>query len=388
MINIGERVVFWKVGSMKTTTELKLIDIDKLIPYINNARTHSPEQVNQIVSSIREFGFVNPVLIDAEYNVIAGHGRIMAAKQEGIKEVPCVLVEHLTEAQRKAYILADNKLAENAGWDMELLKIELEELSDLDFNLDLTGFELGEIDGIMGIELDEVIEDDFDENAEVPSIVKRGDIWELGKHRLICGDSFNSQDIEKLMSGVKADLCFCDPPYDLENDEWIDNLKYCKSGSPVLLMAGDKQAVRLANKIPDFRQFIIHDRENAMLVNPATPMSQHTVISLFCDHPKKYFINLHDHFTSIIRCKKNYQSADKDMGSKMGKPVKVIADLISHYSKKEDTILDLFGGGGSTMIACEQLNEVCYMNELDPTQCDKIINRWQDFTSEIAIKLN
>ena len=365
-------------------------NVKDLIPYVNNTRTHDEKQVKQIAASIKEFGFTNPVLVGESNDVIAGHGRILAAEKLGIEQVPTIELKGLSEAQKKAYIIADNKLALNAGWDEDLLKIELEGLKELDFDLSLIGFSFDELDELLDekVNNDDIIEDDYDENKEVDSIVKHGDVWQLGSHKLMCGDSFSIEQISKLMGDHKADIGFCDPPYDLDKDEWISNLSFVKSGSPILLMAGDKQTVRLANKIPDFRQFIIHDRENAMLVNPSTPMSQHTVISLFCDHPKKYFVNLHDHFTSVIKCKKNYQSADKDMGSKMGKPVKVIADLISHYSKKEDIVMDLFGGGGSTIIACEQLNEVCFMNELDPVQCDRIIDRWQMFTQKKAEKLN
>ena len=204
---------------MEMSEELKLVDIDKLVPYARNSRTHSPEQIKQIQASIREFGFVNPVLIDGKFNIIAGHGRVLAAKAEGLEEVPCVLVEHLTEAQKKAYILADNKLALNAGWDTEMLKIEIEELKELDFDIGLIGFDGDEIDLLFKQE-EEVEEDDFDVDQALGEIVepitKRGDVWQLGRHRLMCGDATIQTDIDKLMGGQLADMTFTDPPYNVD----------------------------------------------------------------------------------------------------------------------------------------------------------------------------
>lgn len=201
---------------MKTTEEMKLFPIDELIPYANNARTHSKEQITKIRSSLREFGFANPVLIDKDKNIIAGHGRCEAAKAEGIKEVPCVMVEHLTEAQKKAYIIADNKLDLDAGWDNEILAVELESLKDLNFDVELTGFNAAEIDDLFSnIHDKEVVDDDFDVDAalEEETITKQGDLWLLGRHRLVCGDSTKAETYEKLMDGKKANLVVTNPPY-------------------------------------------------------------------------------------------------------------------------------------------------------------------------------
>ena len=200
---------------MNTTTKMELVSIDKLIPYINNARTHSPEQVNKLRSSLREFGFINPVIIDKDYNVIAGHGRILAAREERIDEVPCVFVDYLTEAQKKAYILADNRMAMDAGWDEELLRIEIEALQAEAFDVSLTGFDDQEIADLFGDEKPEVEDDDFDLSAalEKASFVEEGDVWTVGKHRLMCGDATRAKDVEKLMAGKKANLILTDPPY-------------------------------------------------------------------------------------------------------------------------------------------------------------------------------
>ena len=201
---------------MTTTTEFQLVDINKLVPYANNARTHNKEQLLKLRSSLREFGFVNPVIIDREYNVLAGHGRIMAAKEEGIAEVPCVYADHLTEAQKKAYILADNRMALDAGWDEELLSVEMQELQELGFNLSMTGFDEKELTDLLGVDADgEAKEDDFDLSTalEKAAFVQRGDVWTVGRHKLMCGDATSAKDVSALMGDTKANLILTDPPY-------------------------------------------------------------------------------------------------------------------------------------------------------------------------------
>ena len=201
----------------RTTKEMILVDINKLIPYINNARTHSPEQISKLRASLREFGFVNPVIIDKDFNIIAGHGRVIAAKAEGIEEVPCVLVDYLTEAQKKAYIIADNRMALDAGWDEEILKVELEALEAEDFDLAFTGFDEKEIEHLFQTKV-EVEDDDYDLSAalEKASFVERGDVWVVGRHRLVCGDATNIDDVKKLMDGKRANLVLTDPPYGVD----------------------------------------------------------------------------------------------------------------------------------------------------------------------------
>ena len=199
---------------IKTTTDFELVDINKLIPYVNNARTHSKEQIQKLRSSLREFGFVNPVIIDKEYNVIAGHGRIAAAKEEGIQQVPCVYVNYLTEAQKKAYILADNRMALDAGWDDELLAVEMEELQNLGFDLGLTGFDEKELADLFAAD-EEAQQDDFDVDAELekPCFSKTGDIWHIGRHTVICGDSTLSETYTALLGDTRVNLVCTDPPY-------------------------------------------------------------------------------------------------------------------------------------------------------------------------------
>ena len=221
----------------KTTTDFELVDINKLIPYVNNARTHSKEQIQKLRSSLREFGFVNPVIIDKEYNVIAGHGRIAAAKEEGIQQVPCVYVDYLTEAQKKAYILADNRMALDAGWDDELLAVEMEELQNLGFDLGLTGCDEKELADLFAA--DEEAEDDgfdVDKALEKEAFVQTGDLWLLGRHRLLCGDATKPEDVRTVLDGKKANICITDPPYNcaykggtgmtIQNDSWSDSEKF------------------------------------------------------------------------------------------------------------------------------------------------------------------
>ena len=211
---------------MKTTTEMKLVPITKLVPYVNNARTHSPEQINKLRSSLREFGFINPVIIDRDYGVIAGHGRILAAKEEGISEVPCVFADHLTEAQKKAYIIADNRMAMDAGWDEELLRVEIESLQAADFDPLLTGFDEKELSKLFDDGID-AQEDDFDVDAELqkPTFTKSGDVWTLGRHRLICGDSTKEETYAALMDGRKTNLVITDPPYNVNYEGSAGKIK-------------------------------------------------------------------------------------------------------------------------------------------------------------------
>ena len=211
---------------MKTTSEMQLVPIEKLIPYVNNARTHSPEQINKLRSSLREFGFINPIIIDRDYGVIAGHGRLMAAKEENIKEVPCVFADHLTEAQKKAYIIADNRMAMDAGWDEELLRVEIEALQAEAFDIALTGFDDKELSKLFD-DGTEAQDDDFDVDAELerPVFSKAGDIWHLGRHRVYCGDSTLPESYTAVLGENKANLVCTDPPYLVALESSVGKIK-------------------------------------------------------------------------------------------------------------------------------------------------------------------
>jgi hypothetical protein len=211
---------------MNSTERFEKVNIDKLVPYARNARTHSKEQILQLRASLREFGFVNPVIVDKDLNIIAGHGRILAAKEEGVKEVPCVFAEHLSEAQKRAYIIADNRLALNAGWDAEMLSVEISDLQGVDFDISLLGFDDAELNKLLG-DIDDVQDDDFDVDAELqkPATTKLGDLWLLGNHRLVCGDSTKAETFELLMDGKQANLTVTDPPYNVNYEGTAGKIK-------------------------------------------------------------------------------------------------------------------------------------------------------------------
>ena len=373
--------------------------VNDLIPYINNSRTHSEEQVNQIVASINEFGFTNPLLIDEKDNIIAGHGRLLASKKLGMEEVPCIVLSGLTEAQKKAYIIADNKMALNAGWNEELLKIELENLKELDFDLELTGFDVDELDDILGKneEDPEVIEDDFEVELPEEPKAKLGDIYQLGSHRLMCGDSTSIDDVEKLMNGTKADMVFTDPPYNIaysgikdkrtiENDKMNDedfvnflekSIMKCDTAYVCCSWQYEhlfKKAMTNIGMAP--KAMIIWNK-----VNPAQHLDkyfkQHEIIFYYGKFGGEKTIR-----GDIWECKRQKNTVHPTM-----KPIELIAMALGDNKDKE-IVYDGFGGSGSTLIACEQLNRKCYMMELDPKYVDVIIKRWEQFTGKKAVLLN
>lgn len=378
--------------------------VNDLIPYINNSRTHSEEQVNQIVASINEFGFTNPLLIDEKDNIIAGHGRLLASKKLKMEEVPCIVLSGLTEAQKKAYIIADNKMALNAGWNEELLKIELENLKELDFNLELTGFNVDELDDIFQVEEEqEIVEDDFDiEPPEEPK-AKLGDIYQLGNHRLMCGDSTNVDDINKLLNSNKIDMVYTDAPYGIS----IVNEKTHKVGSDNL--AKNKEYLQVKNDdttdtakefynscislginnfimwggnyFTDFLPFspswLIWDKRVDMNGNNFADGEM-----AWCSFKTPVRI-YHQLWSGMIR-----EGEKEDRVHPTQKPVRMQTEILKDFTKENDNILDGFGGSGSTLIACEQTNRNCYMMEYEPHYIDVIIQRWENFTGEKAIKLN
>lgn len=391
--------------------------VNDLIPYINNSRTHSEEQVNQIVASINEFGFTNPLLIDEKDNIIAGHGRLLASKKLKMEEVPCIVLSGLTEAQKKAYIIADNKMALNAGWNEELLKIELENLKELDFDLELTGFNVDELDDIFQFEEEqEIVEDDFDiEPPEEPK-AKLGDIYQLGNHRLMCGDSIKIEDVKKLMDGNKADMVLSDPPYGMfldtdfsdikgsmksigrknhtsgnkyekvigDNEDFkpdlimtfFDNFNYCKE---MFLFGGDYFAELLPNK--NDGSWLVWDKRKESQANAIG--SEFELIWSKNKHKRRML--RHDWFGFLSS--ENQQDA-RNRVHPTQKPITLLVDIINQWGDNCNNIIDLYGGSGSTLIACEQLNRNCYMMELDPKYIDVIIKRWEEFTGKKAIKLN
>ncbi len=387
------------------TDRLEIVSIDKLIPYANNARTHSDEQIRQIQASLREFGFVNPVLIDKDCGIIAGHGRVEAAKREGMTEVPCVWVEHLTEAQKKAYILADNRLAEDAGWDFELLSVELEELKELDFDIGLTGFGADELSDIFGEEELETVEDDYEVELPEEPKTKLGDIYQLGRHRLMCGDSTDKETIIRLMDGTMVDLLITDPPYNvnyegtagkIKNDNLADEkfrcfLRDAFSAADAVMMGGavfyiwhaDSEGYNFRGACHDVgwevRQCLIWNKSSMVMGRqdyhwkhePCLYGWKSGAAHLWASDRKQ---------TTIL----NFDRPSRSESHPTMKPVKLFDYQIQNNTKCEDVILDTFAGSGTTLIACEQNGRVAYCCELDPKYCDVIIDRWETLTGEKA----
>ncbi len=388
---------------MKTTEELKLIDIDELIPYANNARTHDKEQINKLRSSLREFGFVNPVLVDKDKNIIAGHGRVMAAREEGIKKVPCVLVEHLTDAQKKAYILADNRLALDAGWDEEILALELETLKEMDFNIDFTGFDAAEIEDLFSRIHDKNTEDDdfdIDKALEEEAVSKLGDIWLLGKHKLICGDSTKAETYERLMEGKKANLCITDPPYGvsyegtagtIQNDGLQDkefyqflfdafkNIEnYMADDASIYVFHADTKGYIFRKAFQDagfYLSGVCQWVKQSLVLGRSPYQWMHEPI-LFGWKGKGRHRWYSDRKQTTVW---NFDRPTKSELHPTMKPVPLIAYPIKNSSSNNSIILEPFAGSGSTLIASEQLDRICYGIELDEKYTDVIVKRYIEY---------
>jgi len=426
------------------------VNINKLKPYENNARTHSKEQIEKIANSIKEFGFINPVLVDNSYGIIAGHGRVLAGIELGMEEVPCLFIEDLTEIQKRAYILADNKLALESGWDDEILRKEIMELDKLEFDISIAGFNLDDFDFSQN-------EIDFEDDGYVPDehipevpISKRGDVYQLGNHRVMCGDSTSNEDIDKLLDGEIMDLCVTDPPYNVNygqinedgygkersnsdkilNDNMDDESFYyfllgfytqmmrsLKEGGAYYVFHSDTEGYNFRKALVDaggdVRECLIWVKNALVLGRQDYQWKHEPILYSWKPGAGHYFINdrtqttvfedkldldkltkedlkdmlediLADKFpTTVIREDKPQKN---DIHPTM-KPIKLISRLVKNSSKKNEKVIDFFGGSGSTLISCEQLNRKCYMIELDPKYVDVIINRWETFTGEKAIKV-
>lgn len=383
--------------------ELKyeLVDVDQLIPYVNNARTHSPEQVTKLASAIKEFGFINPVITDGEHGILAGHGRIAAAKQLGLKQVPCVSAAYLTEAQKKAYILADNRLSLDAGWDDELLKIEIEALESEGFDIGLTGFDEKELADLFGTNDKDTEDDDFDVNAalDAAAFVKSGDLWLLGDHRLLCGDSTNPKDVATLMNGQKANVCITDPPYNcaykggtgmtIMNDKWSDGEAFYHflldaftnaynslvDGGAFYAFHSDAEKCNFFNASVDagfhYSTTCIWVKNALVIGRMDYQMRHEPVLYAFKDTAKHKFYG--------DRKQTTVWEFDKPSKSKFHptqKPLPLIAYPMQNSCQENGIVLDLFGGSGSTMMAAAQLNRKAYLMELDPKYASAIVRRF------------
>ena len=385
---------------MRTTTEMKLVPIDRLVPYINNARTHSPEQINKLRSSLREFGFINPVIIDRDYGVIAGHGRILAAKEEGITEVPCVFADYLTESQKKAYIIADNRMAMDAGWDEELLRVEIEALQAEAFDVSLTGFDPNEIDDLFKENLkDSLHDDDFDIEAELkkPTFTKAGDVWALGRHRLVCGDSTKKETYDILMDGKKANLVLTDPPYNvnyegtagkIKNDHMANDAFYqflldaftnmeavMADDASIYVFHADTEGLNFRRAFSDAGFYLSGCciwKKNSLVLGRSPYQWIHEPVLFGWKKSGKHAWYAGRKETTVWEYDKPKKNADHPTM----KPIALLAYPIMNSSMTNALVLDPFGGSGSTLIACEQSERTCYTVELDEKYCDVIVKRY------------
>jgi DNA modification methylase len=385
-----------------TQHQIEQVSVSTLIPYARNSRTHSDEQVSQIAGSIREFGFTNPVLIDADGTIIAGHGRVMAAKKLGLETVPCIRLGHLTPSQVRAYVIADNKLALNAGWDDQMLRSELESLQDDGFNMDLTGFSDEELAELLEPEVVEG-ETDPDQTPEVPvePITKLGDVWILGNHRLMCGDSTSIDAVQKMMAGSKADMVFTDPPYGVE----YQSNKRTKSDKFSVLKNDDKflDISPIIHAFSDGWVFVWTSwRVITKWIEMFDGFGYPTNIVVW-HKPGGGIGDLSKTFSSDYEVALVWHRGADLCGKRVGsvwtiykdsassyvhptqKPVALAVEAIDKTTLFGNTVLDLFGGSGSTLIACEKTGRKARLMELEPKYCDVIVKRWEDFTGKKAV---
>ena len=390
----------------KTTTDMELVSIDKLIPYVNNARTHSKEQINKLRSSLREFGFINPVIIGRDYGIIAGHGRVMAAREEGINEVPCVFVDHLTEAQKKAYIIADNRMALDAGWDEEILRVEIEALQAEAFDISLTGFGEDEISDLFGSDKTDVEDDDYDLTAalEKAAFVEKGDVWVVGRHRLVCGDATNEADVATLMDGKRANLIVTDPPYgvsfksnsgltiknDSMKDEEFYNFLYksfanmvahTENGGAAYVFHADTEGLTFRKAFIDagfhLAGVCIWSKNSLVLGRSDYQWQHEPVLYGFLKNGKHRWYS--DRKQTTIW---NFNKPKRNENHPTSKPLDLLSYPIRNSSQENAIIIDTFGGSGSTLMACEQTNRICFTMELDEKYASVILRRYVEDTGD------
>lgn len=407
----------WSMSEPWLSTHIERWPTEKLVPYARNARTHSEEQVAQIAASIVEFGFTNPILAGSDGVIVAGHGRLAAAQKLGLDTVPVVVLDHLTPTQRRALIIADNRIAENAGWDDAMLRIELQSLQEDGFNLDITGFDADALAEIMAGEettVDGQTDDDAVPEVPVTPISRPGDVWELGKHRLVCGDATDPRSYELLMADAQANMVFTDPPYNVDyansakdkmrgkdrpilNDNLGDGfydfllaaltpmLERCAGATYIAMSSSEldtlQQAFRAAGG--KWSTFIIWAKNTFTLGR--------------ADYQRQYEPILYgwkqgtDHFWCGDRDQSDIWNYNKprvnDLHPTM-KPVELVERAIQNSSKSRDIVLDLFGGSGTTLIACEKTNRQARLVELDPKFVDVIVKRWEEYTGKKAVLSN
>lgn len=412
------------------------VSTDLLKPYPNNAKLHSDEQVDKIAESIKEFGFLNPCLIDKDYNIIAGHGRLLASKKLGMKTIPCIFVEGLTEAQRKAYILADNRLTELGEWDKELINIELQSLKEEGFAIELTGFS---VDDISFADEEDLL---FEDEEKIPAIeetrIKKGEIWQLGRHRLMCGDSTSFEDVSILVGKEMMDMLETDPPYNvsvensqgdaIENDnlpeeEFYDFLlsvfananEMLKPGAAYYVWHADSNGHLFRNALLEngfnIKQNLIWVKTGFTIGRQDYQWRHEPCLYGWKEGAGHYFIDIRslstvqDYDSNLDKLSKEeiiqkYKALIDDITTVQTEPKPLVDDLhptmkplslvkkhIRNSSREGENVLDLFGGSGTTLIACEELNRNCFMMEYDEKYANRILNRWEELTHEKAYVL-
>lgn len=383
---------------MEKEMQYYLADVSELIPYVRNARTHSEAQVAQIAASIREFGFLSPILVAEDNTILAGHGRLAAALKLGLKKVPCVKENHLTETQKRAYIIADNKLSLNAGWDSELLAVELSELEGADFNLDLLGFDEAELSSIFDADKD-VIDDDFDVEKELeePCFSKTGDMWTLGKHRVICGDATKLETFKTLLENTKVNLVVTDPPYNvnyegsagkIKNDNMEDDKFYqflfnsfvnmeqaMADDASIYVFHADTEGLNFRKAFQDAGFYLSGCciwKKPSLVLGRSPYQWQHEPCLYGWKKKGKHKWYAGRKETSVWEFEKPKKNADHPTM----KPIALLAYPIKNSSMTNSLVLDPFAGSGSTLIACEQTGRICYAIELDEKYCDVIVKRY------------
>jgi DNA modification methylase len=388
--------------------------VEKLIPFARNARTHSDEQVAQIAASIAEFGWTNPILAGADGIVIAGHARLLAARKLRMTEVPVIVLDHLTETQRRALVLADNRLAINAGWDEEMLKVELESLQEDGFDLDIVGFSDEEIEALLQ-DPEQTSEGLTDEDAvpETPetAVTVPGDVWLLGEHRVLCGDATQMADVEKVLAGGLADMIFCDPPYGVnygatmkdklrgKSHRKIANDNLGEGFAPFLydacvnMLAVTKGAIYICMSSSELHTLEKAFREAGGHWSTFVIWAKNTFTMGRSDYQRQYEPILYgwkegaDHFWCGARDQGDVWFVKKPVANDLHptmKPVELVERALRNSSKSRDTVLDPFGGSGSTLIACERTGRQARLIELEPKYCDVIVRRWQEHVAREA----
>lgn len=394
----------------------KLIPTADLIPYARNSRTHSEAQVTKIASSIKEFGFINPVVTDGKNGIVAGHGRVLAASKLGLKEVPCVEASHLTEAQKRAYVIADNRMALDAGWDIDLLKVELGDLQGMDFDLALTGFDPGELENFLAEKTDGLTDPDAVPETPANPVTVLGDVWLMGKHRLMCGDSTVATDVEALLAGVKPHLMVTDPPYGVEYDpEWRGKAK--NADGSLLSTGKDRAKGKVENDDKaDWREawalfpgdvaYIWHAGNMAHVVAESLLASGFVIRSQII-WAKSHFVigrgDYHPHhepcWYAVRKGKTGHYTGDRkqstlwkidkpqksETGHGTQKPVECMKRPIENNSSPGQAVYEPFSGSGTTIIAGEMTGRSVYAMELNPPYVDVAVKRWQDFTGQKAV---